>query len=934
MNADTLPKSPRHGRWMVIALGLILLWAFALRVYGLGTQSLWSDEGYSVHLAGQSLPTILSDIVADHSPLYYVLLHFWILGAGRTEFALRFVSVSCGLLVVALTYALGRRIPGRLAGLLAAFLTAIAPLHVYYAQEARMHILVTALGLASVYGMVRLLDWHKWAKGQMGTGADWPAFAAYVLITAAGLWTFYYFALLILAQNVYATLYVLRVVYDRQRVGPLVRRWVLAQVGTIVLFAPWAAYAAPRVLESFRLRAPAFGFASVDLLTALRLCLETFSLGPTMDPGLALWLSLPLAALALFGLLTPGTRNRILLACWLGVPVLVAWLVNLRFPPFLPRYLLVATPAYYLLAAAGLMALLPARFRQPPGVKRQASGVVSRLTFYAGLLFLVTLSAGFSLHNNYHNAVYARDDYRAVAATIRHNSASDEVLVLNAWWQDSMFDYYNPGPLARCGIPEKGQLPDRTRTQASIAAVAGRHPAIWLCLYGNTAGDPDNAVEEWLNHHTTRVWEGWFGQVHLLRYLTPGAPGSAGPAHPIGSHHEGLVLLGLDIPATVEAGANIPVDLYWQAVGRTNDDYSVSLRLRDAHGRVWGQQDGEPLAGRYPTSTWPVGEQVRDRRLLLVPWGTPPGEYTLDVQVYAPGQLPEAPVPVQLRVLPSTQTPAPDDLALDRPVQADFDGLRLLGAGLRNPTARDGDPFQVDLLWQCLVPPAPGLRAVVELRDATGNPVTESDMPLEGAAGELRRQMHVLLIPATASDSHYRLRVALRQPGGSLIPVRWWFLPLADGADLGTIPVVGRPHNFQVPLIARPLSVQLDGVRLLGYDLKSADDSSVPRAGSSLRVVLYWQCTQSMTTSYTVFCHLVDSQGRLGPQQDDLPCLGQCPTTSWVPGEVLTDEHTIVLPANTPPGPYTLYVGMYNAQTMQRLGEAIVVGLVNIAPPP
>jgi hypothetical protein len=514
-----------------------------------------------------------------------------------------------------------------------------------------------------------------------------------------------------------------------------------------------------------------------------------------------------------------------------------------------------------------------------------------------------------------------------------------------------MFRYYDPGPLAQYGVPEKGQLPDKAQTQAAIAAVAGRHPVVWLCLYGSPAGDPDNAVEEWLNGHATRVWVGWFGQVRLVRYLTPGSSGQS-PAHPAGDRREGLVLDGLDAPAVVEAGSNLPVDLYWRTETPVRANYSVALRLVGPDGRVWGRQDGAPLDGFYPTSTWPVGERMRDRRLLPVPWGTPPGDYTVDWRVYAPG-VPDAPAgetpaPLRVTVTHPARAPQPEDLLLDRPATADFDGVRLRGAWLSNPTARAGDPFQVDLLWECTGPvssvPA-GLQAVVQLRDAAGSSLAESVALLGGGyspdrwqPSELVREMHPFLVPAAARDGEYELRVSLRRPDGSLVSVRGWFLSMADGVDLGTIPVVGRPHSFTVPAIAHPLSAQLgDGVRLLGYDLKPADGSNVPRAGVNLRVTLYWQCIQPMDTSYTVFCHLAGADGKLGPQQDDLPCLGKCPTTGWVPGEVLTDEHTIVLPASLPPGPYTLLIGMYDVQTMRRLpvaggGDVVRAGSVDIAP--
>jgi len=89
---------------------LIPLLAFVLRVYYLNAQSLWYDEGLSVHLASLPLAeTIAQSAVTDHPPLHAALLNLWMGFAGSGEFSVRFVSVFFGTLVVALTYALGQR---------------------------------------------------------------------------------------------------------------------------------------------------------------------------------------------------------------------------------------------------------------------------------------------------------------------------------------------------------------------------------------------------------------------------------------------------------------------------------------------------------------------------------------------------------------------------------------------------------------------------------------------------------------------------------------------------------------------------------------------------------------------------------------------------------------------------------------------------------
>jgi hypothetical protein len=77
-----------------------------------------------------------------------------------------------------------------------------------------------------------------------------------------------------------------------------------------------------------------------------------------------------------------------------------------------------------------------------------------------------------------------------------------------------------------------------------------------------------------------------------------------------------------------------------------------------------------------------------------------------------------------------------------------------------------------------------------------------------------------------------------------------------------------------------------------------------------------------MTVSYTVFTHVLDDENRILAQHDGVPCDGECPTTSWLAGEYLTDAFEIALRPEIPPGAYRIGVGMYDAETLTRL-EAI-----------
>jgi hypothetical protein len=104
-------------------------------------------------------------------------------------------------------------------------------------------------------------------------------------------------------------------------------------------------------------------------------------------------------------------------------------------------------------------------------------------------------------------------------------------------------------------------------------------------------------------------------------------------------------------------------------------------------------------------------------------------------------------------------------------------------------------------------------------------------------------------------------------------------------------------------------------VELLGYDL----DPSELRAGQAMHVTLYWRALDEMEVSYTVFVHLLDRENRIWGQRDSIPGNGTLPTTGWVKGEVIADKYEFTVRPDAPPGEYLVEVGLYDAQTGQRL---------------
>jgi 4-amino-4-deoxy-L-arabinose transferase-like glycosyltransferase len=135
-------------------------------------------------------------------------------------------------------------------------------------------------------------------------------------------------------------------------------------------------------------------------------------------------------------------------------------------------------------------------------------------------------------------------------------------------------------------------------------------------------------------------------QVAVDYVLVGGVQGAA----PQPQHHMGadlgaeLRLLGCDVGRglaagderlfEVEPGGVIPVTIYWQALAPMERNYTVFLHLVDRQGRIWGQADGQPDRGFYPTSFWDVGEVVVDTHEIPVYASTPEGDYELLGGVY------------------------------------------------------------------------------------------------------------------------------------------------------------------------------------------------------------------------------------------------------------------------------------------------------------
>ena len=94
-------------------------------------------------------------------------------------------------------------------------------------------------------------------------------------------------------------------------------------------------------------------------------------------------------------------------------------------------------------------------------------------------------------------------------------------------------------------------------------------------------------------------------------------------------------LLGYNLSAEpVAPGDTLTLTLYWRALTKMNEDYTVFVHLLAPDGSMTSQQDNYPVGGTYPTSLWLAGEVVTDVYEITVHADATPDAHRLEVGMY------------------------------------------------------------------------------------------------------------------------------------------------------------------------------------------------------------------------------------------------------------------------------------------------------------
>lgn len=391
---------------------LLSILAATLRFYRLGADSLWMDEGYSLHDAADF------HYIPKSRPFYYVLLHLW-MSLGHSEVWLRLLSVLFGIGCVVMLYLLTKQLFGRRIGFFASLLMAISPLHINHSQEIRMYSVAVFFVLVEMYYFLQFIKSRSTKHLAACTASSIVAGLTHPL-----------------------TLFMLPAVglflgFTHRDFRTAAMRWTSVQAVLGLLCIPVAAHS----LHDFGGKWT-WALEKPGLLSVMAIMRDfTILLIPRQFPKHVLvgeLCGILVMALICLGVLVAHRHNRwqvTLIASWLAVPIALTLLVSRYIDNiWIARYMLYASPACYILVALGIN-----------GIESK----VARRLLSVGILILVSAGVG-TYYSQPHNP-----EWRNVAAYIEDRLKDGDSIDVYTYGNIHAFAFYYRGKAPFVGLGQK-----------------------------------------------------------------------------------------------------------------------------------------------------------------------------------------------------------------------------------------------------------------------------------------------------------------------------------------------------------------------------------------------------------------------------------------------------------------------------------------------
>lgn len=269
--------------------------------------------------------------------------------------------------------------------------------------------------------------------------------------------------------------------------------------------------------------------------------------------------------------------------------------------------------------------------------------------------------------------------------------------------------------------------------------------------------------------------------------------------------------------------------------------------------------------------------------------------------------------------------------------------IRLLGCDWDTKRTDSESELNLTLYWQAMLPIDEDYEVLLKVINGAykvwgqqeGQPVRGVSPTYTWREGQIiKDQRKIQVLPGTPPGAYHVEVILYDLHNGAWVG--------SDGGPglLGPVEIPkGVPSQAEALDVQHHAGANLSGkVQLLGYNIESGF-----RPGDGIHLTLFWQGLQKMERDYTVFTHLVDGEGNIWGQQDNPPVDGLYPTSQWEKGEIVRDQYDILISPEAIPGEYQIEVGMYLAETGQRLtillegtrspvGDKVVLGPIQVQP--
>lgn len=908
----------RH--WNPLLL-LIVLFAFALRVYQLDDFAFWQDEGLTTLRSGYAVGEILSNRITiqegvtkdTHPPAYYLIAHYGRILFGRSDFSYRYTSVLFGVLLVPLLFQLGRRLNGMMVGMLAAVLAALNPLQVWYAREARMYTMLVFLGAAASYVL-----WRALTEPRISTRGLVAKIILYFFLAGLAFYTHYTAIFLIVAQGLFWIWLLWRRGLRLVIIG--------AGLAAVLVAIPLIPVTIPRLFSGAE---TAYQYVAPWIM--LQDVVHGFGQGISSNfsqPGIKL-LDLGILLLLFVGLLFAqrvdrnSRLSRVFLLIYLLAAVLGLMAGSLLKPMYLGvRHIIIGSPAFIILAARSVSALP----RKPLHLGQIAALVV---LLGGSLIALVNL---------YYDPTYAKDDVRSLVEHIETRAGDNDVVLYNNAILLPLHEHYRQ----RKDLPVSA-LPVYPYSAAEsdyeeLSELTRKYDRIWFVVDPPIdARDSSGLVSGWLDNNLPLIETANFWSVSMLNKV---AAYDAGPVYLEVLPDEAITLNTTreEIPELLSSRLVIrePVvlptlwlDLFWEVVEVPDPELKVRFALRDEEGDLWFDYSQSARLVPEPPRSGSAAERVSYG--LGLPPGIPPGEYELLAQVWkGTDQTPRADwIPLfEVEIAPSDQWPQQIDWPFEDASSLTFDDVLILhGMVPASPEVRPGHTLPISFYWQAgeSTEHLSNLHYRLEVVGPDGEVLTRRTQtpgpdwlaPDQWPEDAIILERSGLFVPADAPTGRYVFNWQLLS-GEETIPGSPAWRPWSQEQNTaGSIQVVPWPLETTLPESGELIQASFGpAIELYAYDLEPIELAP----GESVDLTLYWRATGVPDQSYRVFVHLIDPQDDVAiAQSDRVPADWLRPTNGWRSGEIITDHHRLELSTDAEAGEYHLFVGLYNPESSLRV---------------